>query len=37
MGEMDSCVADIEALELPEDEKEMIRSGTAMKLLGLDA
>ncbi|MAE05742.1 MAG: amidohydrolase family protein [Nitrospinota bacterium] len=35
MGEMDSCVADIEALDLPEDEKEKIRSGTAMKLLGL--
>ncbi len=35
MGELDSCVADVEALDLPEDQKDMIRSGTAKKLLGL--
>lgn len=35
MGELDSCVADVEALNLPEEEKEMIRSGTAKKLLQL--
>ncbi len=36
MGELDSCVADVEALELPEEQKDMIRSGTAKKLLRLD-
>ena len=37
MGELDSCVADVEALDLPEDQKDMIRSGTAKQLLGLGA
>ena len=35
MGELDSCVADVEALGLPEDQKAMIRGGNAQRLLGL--
>jgi len=37
MGELDTCVADVEGLDLPEAEKEMIRGGNAQKLLGLPA
>ncbi len=37
MGELDSCVADVEALGLPEDQKAMIRGGNAQRLLGLAA
>ena len=35
MGDLAGCVADVEALEIPEEDKEKIRSGTARKLLGL--
>jgi aminocarboxymuconate-semialdehyde decarboxylase len=35
MGELDSCVADVEALDLPEDRKAEIRGGNARRLLKL--
>ncbi|MFC1491374.1 amidohydrolase family protein [Nitrospinota bacterium] len=35
MGDLGGCVADVEALEIPEEDKEKIRSGTAQRLLGL--
>lgn len=35
MGELDSCVADVEALDLPENQKAQIRGENAAKLLQL--
>lgn len=35
MGELDSCVEDVEALDLPEEQKARIRGGNAKRLLKL--
>ena len=37
MGDLEGCVADVEALDIPAGDKEMIFGGTAQKLLGLDS
>lgn len=37
MGDLAGCVADVEALDIPAGDKEMIFGGTAQKLLGLDS
>jgi len=36
MGDLQGCVADVETLDLPEEQKAMIRGGNACRLLGLE-